>query len=346
MTISSPAVAEKTRMFGKMNYERLEIEFRFQISVFIIRVRVRRSSITLSRTRSREFLLHLRRLSSLEQSWSGAERLIAYRLRKRFTITTATVGCNPATLFPESFRQRQAGKIFLGQPSVGLDAEAFQDRDQLPRVLRRMPGRSLEQLEQRLHAIKGSHLLLTRIIFELFPPVLEPLDHVIAVTCDLRAGNAASVSGRNVGVIESIFDIVDASLKKSLRDTKNMMAQEPDRTVSVIDDAFGEPIVWELQNIALSRPQYPNPFGNQDRWRQRCVTAALQTDELGNIFEILTENILISLRQHWHAACAESRKVLLTLRVVQHINRNEANALLRKKLFRSKATASTGLGKQ
>jgi hypothetical protein len=209
-----------------------------------------------------------------------------------------------------------------------------------------MPGRPLKQLVQRLHAIEGFHLLPARRVFEFCPPVLDPLDNAIAVSCDLRAGDAASLIGGNVGVIKSIFDVVNGSLEKSLRNTKNVMAQEPYRTVAIIDDTLGEPIAWKLENVALSRPQYVNPLGKQDRRREWRVTGALQADELGNIFEILTENVLVSRGQHRHAARAEPHELLLARRIVQHVDGNEADALLRKKLFRSKATASAGLGKQ
>jgi hypothetical protein len=76
------------------------------------------------------------------------------------------------------------------------------------------------------------------------------------------------------------------------------------------------------------------------------VTAALQADELGNIFEILTENILVSPGQHGHAPGSEPQELLLARRIVQHVDGNEVDALFRKKLFRSKAAASTRLGKQ
>src|SRR3972149_2644722 len=54
-------------------------------------------------------------------------------------------------LFPQSLGQRQAGKIFGGEPSVRLDAEALEHGHQLARVLRRMPGRALEEHVYRLH---------------------------------------------------------------------------------------------------------------------------------------------------------------------------------------------------
>jgi hypothetical protein len=60
-----------------------------------------------------------------------------------------------------------------------------------------------------------------------------------------------------------------------------------------------------LENVALSRPQYLSPLGKQDRGSKWYVTAALQADEFGNIFEILTENVLVSPGQHGHAARSE-----------------------------------------
>ena len=76
------------------------------------------------------------------------------------------------------------------------------------------------------------------------------------------------------------------------------------------------------------------------------MTAALQADELGNIFEILTENVLVSLGQHGHTARAQAQESLLAFPVVQNVEGDEAYALLRKKLFRSKTAASARLGKQ
>ena len=158
---------------------------------------------------------------------------------------------------------------------------------------------------QRLHAIEGSHLLLTRGIFELFPPVLEPLDDAIAVTRDLLGGDAGSLLGRSVGIVDSIFNVVDSCFEECLTDTKNVVAHKPYRAVAVIDHAFGEPITWKLENVAPRRPQHMNPLGKQDGRSKWYVTAALQADELGNIFEILTENVLVSPGQHGHGARSE-----------------------------------------
>jgi hypothetical protein len=76
------------------------------------------------------------------------------------------------------------------------------------------------------------------------------------------------------------------------------------------------------------------------------VPGALQPDKLRDVFKALTENVLIASRKHRHGAHAEFEQLRLSRRVVHHVNRDEANALFRKKLFRSQAAASTGLGEE
>src|SRR5262245_38561848 len=76
------------------------------------------------------------------------------------------------------------------------------------------------------------------------------------------------------------------------------------------------------------------------------MAGALQPDELGDVFEVLTENVLAVSREYRHGANAELEHVLLSLRIVHHVHRGEVNAFLRKKLFRPKTTASTRLGEQ
>ena len=76
------------------------------------------------------------------------------------------------------------------------------------------------------------------------------------------------------------------------------------------------------------------------------MAGALQSDELGDVLEVLAENVLIASREHRHGAHAEFEQLLLSGRVVHYVNRDEVNALFRKKLFRSQATASTRLGEQ
>ena len=76
------------------------------------------------------------------------------------------------------------------------------------------------------------------------------------------------------------------------------------------------------------------------------MPGALQADELGDIFQVLAENILIASREHRYGARAEFEQLLLSCRIVQYVKRDEANAFFRKKLFRSQATASAGLSEQ
>ncbi len=76
------------------------------------------------------------------------------------------------------------------------------------------------------------------------------------------------------------------------------------------------------------------------------MPGALQADELGDILKVLAEDVLIAFREHRHAVRAEFEQLLSSCRVVQYVNRDEVNAFFRKKLFRSQATASTGLGEQ
>jgi hypothetical protein len=76
------------------------------------------------------------------------------------------------------------------------------------------------------------------------------------------------------------------------------------------------------------------------------MPASLQTDKLGDIFHVLAEDVLIASRQDRHRPRTQFLKPFPRCGFVQDIQRGEVNALFRKKLFRSKTTASTGLGKE
>lgn len=76
------------------------------------------------------------------------------------------------------------------------------------------------------------------------------------------------------------------------------------------------------------------------------MTASLQADELGDIFQVLAEDILITLCQNRHGANAQFKQSFFCRWIVQYIKRDEVNAFFRKKLFRSEATASTGLSEK
>ena len=76
------------------------------------------------------------------------------------------------------------------------------------------------------------------------------------------------------------------------------------------------------------------------------MPAALQTDKFGYVLHVLAENELATFCQHRHALRAETKQLLSPRGIVQNIEGGKVNAFFRKKLFRSKATASTGLGEQ
>jgi hypothetical protein len=76
------------------------------------------------------------------------------------------------------------------------------------------------------------------------------------------------------------------------------------------------------------------------------VSAALQADEFSDVFHVLAEDELVILCQHRHTLRAQAEQLLSPRGVVQNVDSGKFNAFFRKKLFRSKATASTGLGEQ
>ena len=65
------------------------------------------------------------------------------------------------------------------------------------------------------------------------------------------------------------------------------------------------------------------------------MPAALQADELGDIFQVLAKDVLIALRQNRYGASAQFAQPLLSRWVVQDIECDEVDAFFRKKLFRS-----------
>jgi hypothetical protein len=76
------------------------------------------------------------------------------------------------------------------------------------------------------------------------------------------------------------------------------------------------------------------------------VSAALQADEFSDVFHVLAEDELVILCQHRHTLRPQAEQLLSPRGVVQNVDSGKFNAFFRKKLFRSKATASTGLGEQ
>jgi hypothetical protein len=60
----------------------------------------------------------------------------------------------------------------------------------------------------------------------------------------------------------------------------------------------------------------------------------------------LAEDVLFGFCQHRYRARAELEQLLSSVRIVQYVQRDEANAFFRKKLFRPETAASTGLGEK
>src|ERR1051325_3676931 len=145
---------------------------------------------------------------------------------------------------------------------------------------------------ERRSAVEGPGLLPARLVFEFLPPRLDTADNAVAVLDNLRTRCASSVGGRHIGGIDAVFDIVDSGFEKGLADPKNVVAHKPDRPVAIIHDGFDQPPIGNLPNITLRRAQYVDPFRQKDRWRKRRVPCALDADELGDVFEVLTKNVL------------------------------------------------------
>jgi len=72
----------------------------------------------------------------------------------------------------------------------------------------------------------------------LLPPVFDPADDAVAIPDYFCAGRAGSFRGRNIGVVDAIFDVIDSGFEKCFADAKNVVAHEPDRAIAIIDDAL------------------------------------------------------------------------------------------------------------
>ena len=221
-----------------------------------------------------------------------------------------------SALIPNPFRQRKTSKIINGEPAIGFDAEAFEHGDQLADVLRRVPCRALEELVHRRSAIEGFDFLTAGLVLELAPPDLDTRDNVVAVSRDFDAGRAAAVRGRHVGVVRPVFDLVYRRLDKRLADAKDVMAEEPNRTITVINRALGQSRVRDLENVALCRAQHAYPlFEEHHRWKRR-VTAAFQADKLRDVLQVLAEYVLIAFCQHRHSLNTETEQPLPPRRII------------------------------
>jgi hypothetical protein len=76
------------------------------------------------------------------------------------------------------------------------------------------------------------------------------------------------------------------------------------------------------------------------------VSTALQADEFRDVFHVLAEDELAIFCQDRHTLRSYAEQLLPAARIVQNVDSGKFDTFFRKKLFRSKATASTRLGKQ
>src|SRR5687767_6588069 len=73
-------------------------------------------------------------------------------------------------LLPEPGRHWQARIVLRRQRPVGWDAKCLEQRDDLARMLRGMPGAALEQMMQRLRTIVGFHPRCATLVGNCRPP--------------------------------------------------------------------------------------------------------------------------------------------------------------------------------
>jgi hypothetical protein len=76
------------------------------------------------------------------------------------------------------------------------------------------------------------------------------------------------------------------------------------------------------------------------------MTGALQADELGDVFEILSEDEVLAFCDDGHVAHTELEQSLAPACVVQNVDMLVIDAFARKKLFRPKTAASPRLSEQ
>ena len=105
--------------------------------------------------------------------------------------------------------------------------------------------------------------------------MLKPLDHALAIACNLFSGGEGSVEGRHVGELRPVFHAVDRNFEKGLADAKDVMAQKPNGAITIVDRPLDEPSVGNLTDVALRGAQHGGPFRDQLGRRKRRVPGAL-----------------------------------------------------------------------
>src|SRR5574338_1401845 len=113
--------------------------------------------------------------------------------------------CARRLLFPKPLGERQSAEFRLRERPVGCDAGALEDCDELTTVLRRVPGRALEEFMQRLVAVIGFYRLAPTRVLRTAPPLLEALDDAVAVARDFRGALHGAFRGRLLGMVFRVF---------------------------------------------------------------------------------------------------------------------------------------------
>ena len=196
----------------------------------------------------------------------------------------------------------------------------------------------------RRRAVEGLDFLLAGFVIESSPPIVDPLDHAVAVGHDLVSRCVGSILRRHIGELHPIFYAIDRRLEKRLADPKNVVAQKSNGAISVVDGPVVDVCVRDLPDLSFRPAPHNGTHPKQSPRGKGGVAGALQADKLGDVLEVLAENVLVASREHRHGAHAEFQELLFAGRIVHNVNRDEVNAFFRKKLFRLQATASTRLG--
>ena len=76
------------------------------------------------------------------------------------------------------------------------------------------------------------------------------------------------------------------------------------------------------------------------------MPGALEADELGDILEVLAEDVVLALRDDRHVAHAQGQELFPPAGVIRNVDDDVVYLLFRKKLFRSEAAASPRLQKE
>jgi hypothetical protein len=76
------------------------------------------------------------------------------------------------------------------------------------------------------------------------------------------------------------------------------------------------------------------------------MTGAGETDEFGDVFQVLPEDEILASSDDGNIADTVGQQAVTTRRIVEDIDGNEVDLFARKKLFRPETTASPRLGEE